>query len=76
MLANLPSLPNLSGLAEAAVSFPSQDESDYTNVGTECPWYQERKASGSQVSCQFPSTMVVIAAAAGVLAMVLIAGRS
>lgn len=56
----------------STVAFPSQNPEDYTNLGKECPWYAERKASGSVVSCTFPSTTVVIAGAAALLALIVL----
>jgi len=59
----------------ADVVFPSLNPADYTPEGQACPWYQERKASGSVIACTFPSTTVVIAGAIGLLAMIFL-GRS
>lgn len=59
----------------SAIAFPSLNEADYTPEGQACPWYQERKASGSVVDCTFPSTTVVIGGAVALLAIILL-GRS
>jgi hypothetical protein len=40
-----------------------------------CQWYEERKTSGSVVACQFPSTTVVIMAAAAVVGFIVL-GRT
>jgi len=62
-------------LADTAVAFPSPDPADYTAVGTECKWYEGRKAAGSVVTCAFPSTTVVIMAAAAVVGFIVL-GRT
>lgn len=62
-------------LSDVAVAFPSQNPEDYSALGTECKWYEQRKASGSVVTCSFPSTTVVIIAAAAVLGFIVL-GRT
>jgi hypothetical protein len=62
-------------LADVAVAFPSQNPEDYTNLGKECQWYEQRKASGSVVTCQFPSTTVVIIGAVALLGFIVL-GRT
>ncbi len=54
------------------VAFPSQNPEDYAKLGSECPWYQERKASGSVVSCQFPSTTFLVGAAAVAVLLIVV----
>jgi hypothetical protein len=56
-------------LADVVAVYPSLDPTDYTEAGSECAWYEERKASGSVVSCSFPSTTVVVIGAVGILGM-------
>jgi hypothetical protein len=62
-------------MADIAVAFPSPNPADYTALGTECQWYEQRKATGSVVACQFPSTTVVIMAAAAVVGFIVL-GRT
>jgi hypothetical protein len=62
-------------LADTAVAFPSQNPEDYTALGKECQWYEQRKATGSVIGCQFPSTTVVIIAAAAVVGFIVL-GRT
>ena len=59
-------------LADVATTFPSQNPADYTALGSECAWYEERKATGSVVACSFPSTTVVVIGAVGILGMLLL----
>jgi hypothetical protein len=62
-------------MADVAVAFPSQNPEDYTNLGKECQWYEQRKTSGSVVTCAFPSTTVVMIAAAAVVGFIVL-GRT
>ena len=62
-------------LADSQITFPSPYPEDYAPGATKCPWYEERKASGSVVECKFPSTTALIVAAGGLLGLMIL-GRS
>lgn len=70
-------------LGSTVAVLPSQNPADYVAAGwtipgetyqpsSPCAWYEEQKASGSVVSCQFPSTTVVIVGAVAVLGLLLL----
>ncbi len=65
-------LAQQAGLGAAVAVFPSLDPADYTAAGQACPWYSERKAAGSVVSCQFPSNTAVAVGAVAAVGLILL----